>query len=460
MPPYVPHTPEDIREMLAHTGLPAVEDLFADVPAAVRLQRPLALAAGLNEWELTQRVTALSQRNTRATEMAPFLGAGVYDGFVPAAVDALASRQEFFTAYTPYQPEISQGTLQALFEYQTLICEWTGMDVANASVYDGASAVSEAVRMAMAQTRARHVMLSPALHPGVAAAIRPLLQAAGAILHWLPMRGLATDLETATALLATPPEGGWAAVVVQSPNFLGTVEEVAVFSAAAKAAGALSIQCIMDALSLAVLSTPGESGVDIAAGSGQGLGGGLSFGGPYFGFMTTREKLTRRLPGRIVGQARDVDGRRAFVLTLQAREQHIRREKATSNICSNHSLYALRAAIYMALLGPGGLRAAADAAMRNARALRQGLLSTGHFEPVGEQSWFREFALRPRTPLPALQRRWQAAGFLAGYDLARLTPDACPGLPRDAMLFCATEKSTEEQITRFVRALTVTGGAV
>lgn len=460
MPPYIPHTPDDIRQMLAQIGLPDVEALFADIPAPVRLGRPLDLGAGMTEWQLTQHLTAMSQRNTGTGAAAPFLGAGVYDSFIPAAVDALASRQEFFTAYTPYQPEISQGTLQALFEYQTLICEWTGMDVANASVYDGASAVSEAVRMAMAQTRSRHILLSAALHPGVAAAIRPLLEAAGATLHWLPMLGLATDHKTAAALLASPPDGGWAAVVVQSPNFLGVVEDMAAFSAAAASAGALSIQCIMDALSLAVLSTPGESGVDIAAGSGQGLGGGLSFGGPYFGFMTTRDKLTRRLPGRIVGQSRDVDGKRAFVLTLQAREQHIRRDKATSNICSNHSLYALRAAIYMALMGPAGLRDAAAAAMRNARALRQGLLSTGLFEPVGEQPWFREFALRPRVAGDELRRKWRAAGFLPGYDLARLAPGDCPGLPRDAMLFCATEKNTEEQIARFVHALTAPGGAI
>jgi glycine dehydrogenase subunit 1 len=403
--------------------------------------------------QLSERLESLTARNTTVSNTTSFLGAGAYDAYIPAAVDALASRQEFFTAYTPYQPEISQGTLQALFEYQTEMCSLTGLDVSNASVYDAASAVTEAVRMAITQTRAHRVLIAGGLHPGVLRAVRPVLEAVGAQLTVLPLTGLRTGPDAAAAALDAEPAGTFAAVVVQSPNFLGAVEEVAGFARAAAARGALTIQCVMDALSLAVLRSPGSAGADIAAGSGQGFGSGLSFGGPSFGFLTAREKLLRRLPGRIVGESVDVDGRRAYVLTLQAREQHIRREKATSNICSNHSLYALRAAMYLALVGPAGLRAIAESAMRGARELERGLLSTGLFSRVEEAPFFREFALHCALPPALFHRQMRARGFQPGYDLSGLAPEDCPGAPRDAVLFCVTEKTTGEEIRRFVEAV-------
>jgi len=439
--------------MLDRIGRPDLDALFEDIPEEIRLRHPLRLDAGLTELQLRERLESLASRNKTAASTTSFLGAGAYDAFVPAAVDALASRQEFFTAYTPYQPEISQGTLQALFEYQTEMCTLTGLDVSNASVYDGASAVAEAVRMAMAQTRARSVLIAGGLHPGVLRAVRPVLEAVGAQLTVLPLTGLQTDPEAAAAALNEAQAGTFAAVLVQSPNFLGAVEDVAGFARTAADHGALTIQCVMDALSFAVLRSPGSSGVDIAAGSGQGFGSGLSFGGPSFGFLTAREKLLRRLPGRIVGESVDVDGRRAYVLTLQAREQHIRREKATSNICSNHSLYALRAAMYLALVGPSGLLAAAEAAMRNARELEQGLLSTGMFTRVSDAPWFREFALHSALPPAVFHRKMRALGFLPGFDLSGLEPEDCPGAPRDAVLFCATEKTTWDDIRRFVEAV-------
>ncbi len=450
MPPYIPHTEQDIQRMLDVVGKPTLESLFEDVPPNVRMRRPLDLGTGLSELELTRRMTALADRNTQGGRLVSFIGAGAYDHVVPAAVDAVLSRQEFFTAYTPYQPEISQGTLQALFEYQTMICSLTGLQVSNASLYDASSAYTEAARMAIAQTRRQRVLVSAGIHPNVFQAMKTALGAIGATLETIPLRDGRTDMDTLSGRIRAEASGAAAAIIIQSPNFLGYIEDVDAFSAEAHTVGALMIHGVMDALSLAVLRTPGESGADIAAGSGQCFGGELAFGGPAFGFITTTEKLMRKLPGRIVGQSADVDGRRAFVLTLQAREQHIRREKATSNICSNHSLNALRAAAYLALVGPRGLRRSAEDSMRKARLLEQGLLSTGRFERISNAPYFREFALRCRVDGTVFHREMRKRGSLGGYDLAWLDSPETTGLPRDVHVFCATEKTGEGDIRRFV----------
>ena len=446
---YFPHTSEDIRKMLEVVGKSSLDALFDDLPASLRLQRPLRLEPGMTEHKLTRRLTSLAERNTPVGQLACFLGAGAYDHIVPAAVDALASRQEFFTAYTPYQPEISQGTLQALFEYQTMICMLTGLEVSNASLYDAASACVEAARMAMAHTRRSRVLVSSGVHPHVLAALRSSLAAVGATVAEVPLCDGLTD--RAALLLQLKEEA--AGVILQSPNFLGYIEDLSGFSGPVHQSGAILMQCVMDALSMAVLKTPGDAGADIAFGSGQCFGGGLTFGGPYFGFIASTGKLMRRLPGRIIGQTVDRDGRRAFVLTLQAREQHIRREKATSNVCTNHSLCALRAAIYLALLGPRGLRRTAEDGMRKARRLEAGLISSGAFGPVSSAPYFREFTLRYRGDRTALNASLVVQGFLGGFNLDDTGLYMCHDWLENAFVFCATEKNTEEEIIRFVRTI-------
>ena len=452
MTSYIPHTPQDIRRMLEVIGLPTLESLFDDVPENVREKRPLALAPGLSELELTRHMTTLAGRNSPAAAKTAFVGVGAYDHVIPAAVDALASREEFFTSYTPYQPEISQGTLQALFEYQTMICSLTGLQVSNASLYDAASAFSEAVRMAVAQTRRTRVLVSGGIHPHVRESMQTMLGAIGVSLEEIPLRNGLSDAEAFDDMIR-PEAGPVAGVVLQSPNFLGFIENVAGFAGKARQAGALVIQGVMDALSLAVLRSPGESGADIAAGNGQGFGGGLSFGGPYFGFLTTTDALMRRLPGRIAGQSSDLDGKRAFVLTLQAREQHIRRDKATSNVCSNHSLYALRAAMYLSLLGPQGLQETAEACMAKARKLEAGLLSTGLFEQVSSAPYFREFTLRCRVDRAAYHRAMSRPGLAGGFDIAAHDLSGRAGWPGDAYIFCTTEKTEDSDIERFIGAV-------
>lgn len=452
MPPYVPHTAPDVRRMLDTVGVPDLDALFADIPAEVRLHRALSLPEGLSEFELTERLTRLSERGMQAVRAVSFLGAGTYDHVVPAALDAIVSRQEFFTAYTPYQPEISQGTLQALFEYQTMICSLTGLPASNASLYDASSAWIEAVRMAAGQTRRSRVLVSGGVHPRAAVAMRTALEPVGIVVDTVPLRAGRTDPDALGAMLANS-SSPVAAVLVQSPNFLGYVEDIALYSGLAREAGALTVQGIMDALSLAVLRAPGDSGADIAAGSGQAFGCGLSFGGPAFGFITASDKLLRRLPGRIVGQSVDAEGRRAFVLTLQAREQHIRREKANSNICSNHSLYALRAAAYLALVGPAGLRRIAEDCMRKARLLEAALLRTGLFERITDAPFFREFTLAYRGDPRAFQRSMRSRGYLAGFDLSRLVGRDNPACPGGGMVFCTTEKTSDSDIGRFADAV-------
>jgi glycine dehydrogenase subunit 1 len=434
---YIANTPEDVRVMLGAIGLDSLEQLFDMVPPEFRLQRPLNIPPALTELELTQHVGGLLARNQGADRRVCFLGAGSYDHFIPAVVDQLASRGEFYTAYTPYQAEASQGTLQATFEYQTLITQLTGMDVSNASLYDGGSAVAEATLMAMTTTkRFGRVVVPETVHPEYRQILATFLTHLEPELVTVPAPRGAVDPRT----LAEAVTGETAAVVLQYPNLFGQLEEVEALVQAAHAKGALAIVSV-DPISLGLLRRPVEYGADIIVAEGQGLGNAMSFGGPYLGIMACREDYLRKMPGRIVGQTTDRHGKRCWVLTLQTREQHIRREKATSNICTNQGLLALRASIYLAAMGPSGLRQAAELSTRKAHYAAERLAAVPGLSPAFEGPFFKEFVVRaakdPRSVLAELGR----LGYHGGIALGRWYPDLA-----DCILVAVTEKRTREEI--------------
>lgn len=437
---YIPHTPDDIRQMLDKIGVNTIDDLFADIPASVRFQREYDLPEAMSEEEIRAHFKALGEQNK---QQIIFAGGGAYDHYTPSVIGALTSRSEFLTAYTPYQPEISQGTLQYIFEYQSHICELTGMDCTNASMYDGATAAVESLFMAVAQAKKKNrVLVSATLNPTIISIIHTYAKYKGIQVDLIPEVNGHTDRFSMQTMLA---EGDVAGVLVSSPNHYGIIEDYTGFADDIHSAKALFImQC--DASSLAVLKTPASWGADIACGDGQSLGIPLSFGGPYVGFLACRKELVRKLPGRIVGATKDVDGKRAFVLTLQAREQHIRREKANSNICSNQSLMALHITIYLALMGKQGLREVNEQSYGAAHYLYDELLKTGLFAPAFPDAPFlKEFALRTTLPVKALQAYLSERGYMAGIALG----DYREGMD-DCILFCATEKRTKEQIDSLI----------
>ncbi|MDH3686572.1 MAG: aminomethyl-transferring glycine dehydrogenase subunit GcvPA, partial [Myxococcales bacterium] len=352
---YVPHTQEDVRQMLEAIGVSDVDALFRCIPEKLRLGRALALPQAASEQEVLAELEALAANNAHSDSFDWFLGAGTYSHFVPSAVDALISRAEFYTAYTPYQPEISQGTLQAIFEWQTMITGLTGLDVANASMYDGASATAEAALMAMRVTRRTGVVVASGLHPHYRQVLDTYLAGLGAEVHTLPRTEGGGSADPA-ALIGNDT----ACVIVQQPSFLGTVEDLATLAEAAHARGALFVVAVTEALSLALLRAPGDLGADLVCGEAQSFGVPPAFGGPHLGFLAARTKHVRQLPGRLVGETVDTRGKRGFVLTLSTREQHIRRERATSNICTNQGLCLMMATVYLALLGRRGLRELAE----------------------------------------------------------------------------------------------------
>jgi glycine dehydrogenase subunit 1 len=359
---FILNTSDDVRAMMATIGINSVDELFDVVPPEFRLNRPLDLPAAMSEMELTSHLTELAARNLGSDKRPCFLGGGCYDHFVPAVVDALASRGEFFTAYTPYQAEASQGTLQAVFEYQTLVTQLTGMDVSNASLYDGGSAVAEAVMMAISSSqRTGRVVIAGTVHPEYLQIVRTVLANLESEIVSVESRGGRVNLAEFTKAI-TP---GTSAVVIQYPNFFGCLEEVEALVAAAHAQGALAIVSV-DPISLGILQRPETYGADIVVAEGQCLGNYLAYGGPYLGILACREEFVRKMPGRVVGQTTDRNGKRCWVLTLQTREQHIRRAKATSNICTNQGLLALRASIYLATMGPQGLHDVAELSTRKA----------------------------------------------------------------------------------------------
>jgi glycine dehydrogenase subunit 1 len=435
---YILNTPADRQAMLAQIGVDSVEALFRQqVPDALRLARPLQVPPALTELELTQHVQALAGRNQPADTAVCFLGGGSYDHFIPAVVDAVAGRSEFYTAYTPYQAEASQGSLQAFFEFQTLICQLTGMDVANASLYEGGSAVAEAVLMAMSIHPTRHkVLVAESVHPEYRRTLATYLANLDVRVSTLPAPQGFLDPEDLKPALGADT----LCVVVQHPNFFGALEEPQAIATAAHQVGALFIVSF-DPISLGLLKGPGQYEADIAVAEGQGLGNPMSYGGPVLGIMACREQFVRKMPGRLVGETVDRNGKRCWVLTLQTREQHIRREKATSNICTNQGLFALRAAVYLAALGPQGLKETAALCARKAHYTAQQLCDVAGATLRFDRPFFKEVTLRVPRRARELLAQLLRAGYHAGLPLGQWYV----GLD-DCIAVAVTEKRTRAEI--------------
>jgi glycine cleavage system P protein (glycine dehydrogenase) subunit 1 len=468
--PYLYNTPEDQAAMLSAIGVSSLDELFAMVPANLRLDRPLAIPPAMSEMELTQHMAALAAKNEHAGSKVCFLGGGSYDHFIPAAVDELAGRGEFYTSYTPYQAEVSQGNLQVVFEYQTLIARLTGLDVSNASLYDGGSASAEGVLMAISSTqRYGKVVVAASVHPEYRQTIATYLKDLGVeVVTVGTPTGVVRPQDLAAAV-----DDQTACIVVQQPNFFGCVEDAASLATIAHDAGALVVAAF-DPISLGLLKRPGDWGADIAVAEGHTLGTPMQYGGPYLGIMACREKLIRRMPGRIAGETIDRRGNRCFVLTLQTREQHIRREKATSNVCTNQGLFALRATIYLSLLGPQGLRETANLCLQKSRYCASllcngvplappvpgaassvgtvnasGTQGNNRFERAFDAPTLKEFVIRDKQGrVEELLNNALAAGFLAGVPLGKWYPEL-----KDCFLVAVTEKRTKDEIGALTAAL-------
>jgi glycine dehydrogenase subunit 1 len=444
--PYVLNTPDDQRAMLAAIGASSLEELFEMVPPELRLQRPLDVPPALSELELTLHLAKLAARNASPAQKVCFLGGGSYDHFVPAVVDYVASRGEFYTSYTPYQAEASQGNLQAFFEYQTLITQLTGMDVSNASLYDGGSATAEAVLMALAATRGRQrVVTAASVHPEYRQILETYLKNLDVQLVTVGTPEGTLTLEELSAAV----DEQTACVFAQHPNFFGCLEEMEAIAKISHDAGALFIAAV-DPISLGLLKRPGEYGADIIVAEGQSLGTPMQYGGPYLGIMACREEFVRRMPGRITGQTVDRQGRRCWVLTLQTREQHIRREKATSNICTNQGLFALRASVYLAAMGPQGMREVAELCLQKSHYAACRLSGGSRLSLAFNRPTFKEFVVRDRQGrVEQLLASAVESGFFAGVPLGRWYP----GLA-DCFLVTVTEKRTKEEIDQLADCLT------
>ena len=441
---YLPTAPSEDRALLDAIGVDRPEALLQGIPAHLRLDRELDLPGQLSEQEVLQQMEALAAMNTAFGSR--FLGAGAYDHFVPAAVDQMISRQEWFTAYTPYQPEISQGTLQHIFEYQTLICDLTGLEVTNASLYDGGTACVEAALMAVRVAKKRHtVLVSRGLHPMYREVLRTNFAPHDDLrLVEVGLKDGVTDPEDLQAKL----NDDVAAVMVGYPNFLGAVEDLAALAGPVHAAGALLVSVTQEAFAFGWFEAPGKVGADMACGEAMSFGNKPNFGGPFLGFLAVKDAQKREIPGRVVGQTKDLDGRTGYVLTLTAREQHIRRDKATSNICSNQGLVALRANIFMQLAGPEGLRGLAAQNAAKAQYLRQRLLDLPDMEPMPGQPFFNEFVLRYTGDYAALEEACLRESLLPGLDLGRFYPEYA-----GCILWCATELHTRQMIESLVEIL-------
>ena len=440
---YLPHTDADVAEMLAAIGVERVEDLFHDVPADRRFP-DLNLPEPLSEMEIMAELQAMTEENLDTGHFSCFLGAGAYDHYIPRIVDHVISRSEFYTAYTPYQPEISQGTLQSIFEYQSMVCALTGMEAANASHYDGATSAAEAAIMAVNVHRGRRkkVLVSPAVHPEYRAVVRTYttgmdLDITGDQVATTSIDDLADMLDKDTACL-----------IVQNPNFFGEIEDLEGLADKVHAVKALLV-VVADPVSLGLLNPPGDYGADIVVGEGQALGNGLNYGGPYLGIFACRQKYVRKSAGRLVGQTVDVEGKRGFVLTLSTREQHIRRERATSNICTNQALCALAKAVHLAALGPTGLRKLAELCYHKAHYAAGRIGDLDGFQVVGDKPFLKEFVVRCPAPVKAvngyLLKEW---GIIGGYDLGRDYSHL-----ENHMLVCVTEVISRREIDALIDAL-------
>jgi glycine cleavage system P protein (glycine dehydrogenase) subunit 1 len=440
---YTSVTDDDRREMLEAIGVASIDELFEDIPDDLRLGRPLELPEGKPETEVYDRLSELASRNAHAESQTSFLGAGMYDHYVPAIVDAIISRSEFLTPYTPYQPEVSQGGLQVMFEFQTAMSQLTGLPVSNAALYEGPSSVASAAYLAIGATGRKKLVASRGVHPHSRESLQTYGAGYGTELVEVPLADGVTD----STALADAIDDQTAAVFLQQPNFLGAVEDIEALGAAAKERGALLIVAC-DPIALSVLKPPGQCGADVAVGEGQPLGNRLDYGGPSFGFFCATEDQLRRMPGRIAGETTDVDGRRGFVLTLQTREQHIRREKATHNICTAQALNALAGMVHLAWLGKRGFVELGELLVRRTAYAREKLAGVDGVELLHEAPVVREFAITVDAPVPQVLDRCAAEGIGAGYPLARDYPEHESGL-----LVALTERRSKADIDRFAEVL-------
>lgn len=442
---YIPNTEADKTFMLDSIGVKSIDDLFEDIPEELRLSRELNLGPQMSELEVSKHMNELAKQNKSTDELVSFLGAGAYDHYIPAVIKHIIMRSEFFTAYTPYQPEISQGTLRVIFEYQTMISNLTGMDVCNASMYDGPTACAEASLMACANTKRKSIILSKTVHPEVRKVIHTYTKFRNIEVIEVDMADGVTDLEKLKSMV----DKNTAGVVIQSPNFFGIIEDYSEIEKKVHENKAMLIT-YTDPISLGILKSPGELGADIVVGDGQALGNALNFGGPYLGFLASKSKLARKMPGRIVGQSVDADGKRAFVLTLQAREQHIRRFKATSNICSNQGLNTLIAAVYLTTMGKQGLREVAVQCAQKSHYALDKIIKDGKLKPLFNKPFFKEFAVTSETDSEIINAKLLDKGILGGYELGKDYPEFKNGL-----LFAVTEKRTKDEIDELSNVLEV-----
>ncbi len=426
---YIPNQESERKTMLDKIGLNSEDELFSCIPEGVKFKRELALEKKSNEIEVTKRLKHLASENVDTCTHISFIGAGVYDHHVPSVIDPIVSRSEFYTSYTPYQPEISQGTLQSIFEYQTAICNLTNMDISNASMYDGASALYEACSLSISHKKINRIILFSSIHPEYIEVVKT-----GLAPHKTRIE-LAFDMDSLLSLLSEP----CACIALQSPDFYGNIQDIERLTKLAKEHGCLSIFSV-DPISLGLLEPPGSYGADIVVGDGQPLGCYMNLGGPHFGFFCTSKDLMRKIPGRIVGKTTDIDGKDGYVLTLQAREQHIRREKASSNICSNHSLCALRGLIYLSVVGREGLFQIASDCAAKAQYLKEALIHTGFFEEARKGPIFKEFALKSKLDISLLNDKLFNRGFIGGLHLKK----------EDYWLLAVTEKRTYKELDDFI----------
>ncbi len=437
---YIPNTSEDIRLMLDAAGVREFKDLLKEIPEGLLLKEPLNLPPALSEMELMAELKEMAAFDADASKYACFLGGGAYDHFIPSAVRFIMSRSEFATSYTPYQAEASQGTLQAAFEYQSMICELTGMGAANASMYDGASAMAEAALMAQRLTKRQEVAVSRAVHPNYRQTLKTYLRGVKTPVVEIPYDAISGATDTQALVQDIGPST--AAVIIQYPNFFGCIEDLKTAAQAAHEMGALLV-AVVDPIALGILKSPGELGADIVVGEGQGLGKSMSFGGPYLGIFACREDFIRQMPGRIVGETKDRRGRRGYVLTLQAREQHIKRERATSNICTNEALVALIAAVYLSVMGGRGLRDVASLCLQKSHYALDELKKKG-IKPAFSAPFFKEFAVAVKD-VKSLNKKLLNGNIIGGLDLGDCYPEL-----QGKMLIAVTEKRTREEIDRFV----------
>jgi glycine dehydrogenase subunit 1 len=444
---YTAATDGDRQAMLEAIGVSSIDDLFADVPENLRLDRPLNLPAGKPEQEVNGYLRELAARNVSADDEISFLGAGMYDHYVPALVDHVVMRSEFLTPYTPYQPEVSQGGLQVMFEYQTMISELTGLPVSNASVYEGPSALASAGYLAKLHNGRTRFVVSRGVHPHSRETLATTSAGWGTTIDEVPLADGVTDAEALRAAIGDDQQAAPAAVFLAQPNFLGAVEDLEALAPIAKESGALLVVQV-DPMTLGILRPPGDFGVDVAVGEGQPLGNRLDFGGPSFGFFAAQEAFLRRMPGRIAGETVDVDGRRGFVLTLQTREQHIRREKATHNICTAQALNALMGTIYLSWLGRRGLVEVGELMLQRTAYARERLAALDGVELIHDQPVVREFAIRLDAPVGRVLERCWAEGVNPGYSLGRDLPEH-----EDGLLVALTEQRTREHIDRLADVL-------